>query len=145
MKQGFTIVPFKVDDEHGISESAGLAKFSAAGVVLEFEKEFLGLIKAGGVREARIPLSDILDIQFGKGFLGAFGSITIRFKNLSPLEGLQTKKGRLKMKVARADRQAAMESVENMKEFLRGQQQEELPPTTVRQLFGDEADTKELE
>jgi hypothetical protein len=145
MKQGFSIVPFKIDDEHGISESTGLAKFSAAGVVLEFEKEFLGMIKTGGVREARIPLSDILDIQFGKGFLGAFGSITIRFKNLGPLEGLPTKKGRLKMKVARADREAAIESVENMKGFLNAQRMPDLPPTTVRQLFGDEAETKELE
>lgn len=144
MKQGFSIVPFKVDDEHGLSESAGLAKFSAAGIVLEFEKEFLGMVKSGGVQEARIPITDILDIQFGKGFLGMFGSIIVRFKSLASLNGLHTKKGKLKMKVARADRIAAIAAVDDMNRFISGQR-EELPPTTVRQLFGDEAETKELE
>lgn len=144
MRQGFTIVPFKVDDEHGISESVGLAKFSAAGIVLEFEKEYLGLVKPGGVREARIPLVEILDIEFGKGFLGAFGSISVRFRSLGLLEGLPTKKGKLKLKVARADRQAAIDSVEIMKQHL-ANLHEDPPPASVRQLFGDEAETKRLE
>ena len=145
MKQGFTIVPFKIDDEHGISEYMGLAKFSSAGIVLEFEKEVLGMVKTGGVREARIPLNDILDVEFAKGFLGAFGSIRVQFKNLGTLEGLPTKAGRLKIKVARANRAAAIESVENIKRYLAAQYEQELPPTTVRQLFGDEAETKKLE
>lgn len=143
MREGFSIVPFKISDEHGLSETVGLAKFSAAGIVLEFEKEFLGMLKAGGVREARIPVGDILDIQFGKGFLGAFGSIVVRFKNLSALEGLPTKKGRLKLKVARADRAAAIEVVESIRTILSGQQQE-LPPPPVGQLYGDEAKTSDI-
>ena len=98
MNDGFSVVPFKISDEHGLSETIGLAKFSIAGIVLEFEKEFLGIVKAGEVREARIPISDILDIQFGKGFLGAFGSIIVRFKNLSAVAGLPTKSGRLKLR-----------------------------------------------
>jgi hypothetical protein len=145
MRQGFSIIPFKIADEHGISETVGLAKFSAAGIVLEFEKEFLGLVKAGGVREARIPIGDILEIQFGKGFLGLFGSIIVRFKNLSVVAGLHTKKGRLKLKVARSDRGAAIEVVENMQKTL-NDSQEELPTATMRQLFEDdtEDETKPL-
>jgi hypothetical protein len=143
MKQGFSIVAFKVDTSHGMSKMLGLAKFSAAGIVLEFEEEFLGLVKSGNVREVRIPITDILDIQFGKGFLGLFGSIIVRFKNLASLNGLYTKKGRLKMKVARADRNDAEQVVEVMRRTLNSEGQE-LPSATVRQLFGDEADTQEL-
>ena len=143
MRPAFDIVPFKIKDEHGISELVGLAKFSAAGIVLEFEREFLGLVKVGGVREVRIPIGDILDIQFGKGFLGVFGSIIVRFKNLSVLAGLPTKKGLLKLKVARSDRAAAFEVVENMQKTLNGPQ-EEPTPATVGELFGDGAKTKDL-
>ncbi len=143
MKPGFSIVPFKISDEHGFSEAVGLAKFSSAGIVLEFEKEILGMMKAGGVREVRIPVGDILDIQFGKGFLGLFGSIIIRFKNLSAMEGLSTKKGRLKLKVARSDRATAMEAVESTQKVLGGQQHN-LPSPTVGQLFGDEAKTSDI-
>ena len=143
MREGFSIVPFNISDENGLSEAVGLAKFSAAGIVLEFEKEFLGMLKAGGVREARIPVGDILNIQFGKGFLGAFGSIIVRFKNLSALEGLPTKKGRLKLKVARADRAAAIEVVESLQRILNGPLHE-LPPPAVGQLFGDDAVTNDI-
>lgn len=144
MRQGFNIVPFKVDSEHGMSECQGLAKFSAAGIVLEFEEEFLGLVKAGGVREARIPVTDILDLQFTKGFRGYFRKIVIRFKNLGAIAGLPSKNGRLKMKVARIDHAAAERAVEDMQRILNGPPDAELPPTTVRQLFGDEAETKDL-
>lgn len=144
MRQGFTVVPFKVDDEHGLSETIGLAKFSAAGIVLEFEKEYLGMVKAGGVKEARIPLTEILDIEFGKGFLGTFGSINVRFRSLGMLEGIPTKKGKLKLKVARADRQIAIDCVENMKQRL-ADLREDVEPTSVRHLFGDESETKRLE
>ena len=143
MRQGFNIVPFKVDSEHGMSECQGLAKFSPAGIVLEFEEEFLGMVKAGGVREARIPITDVLDLQFTKGFLGYFRKIIIRFKNLGAIAGLPSKNGRLKMKVARADHAAAERAVEEMQRILNGPDHE-LPPATVRQLFGDEAETKDL-
>ena len=143
MREGFSIVPFKINDEHGLSKAVGLAKFSAAGIVLEFEKEFLGMVKAGGVREARIPVGDILEIRFGKGFLGLFGSIIVRFKNLSAMEGLPTNKGRLKLKVARADRAAAIEVVENLQRTLDGPPQELAAPP-VCQLYGDEAKTSDI-
>ena len=143
MRQGFSIVPFKISDEHGLSEAVGLAKFSSAGIVLEFEKEFLGMMKAGGVREVLIPIGDILDIQFGKGFLGLFGSIIVRFKNLSAMEGLPTKKGRLKLKVARSDRAAAIEVVESIRTIF-SRQQQELPSPSVGQLYGDEGKTSDI-
>jgi len=144
MKQGFSIVPFKVDSTHGMSKMVGLAKFSAAGVVLEFEEEFLGLVKSGGVREIRIPLTDILDIQLSKGFYRFFTRINIRFKSLAALGGIPTNKGRLKLKIARADHDDAAQAVETMQRTLSGERPD-LPPATVRELFGDEADTKELE
>ncbi len=144
MKPGFSIVPFKADKIDGISEIVGLAKFSAAGIVLEFEEEYMGLMKTGGIKEARMPLGDILDIQFKKGIWGFFAKIVIRFKNLGALEGLPTNKGRLILKIARADSITAVEIVENMQHTLSGKHQES-PPPSVRHLFGDEADTKDLE
>jgi hypothetical protein len=35
--QGFTTIPFKTESEHGLTKVNGVAKFSSAGVVLEFE------------------------------------------------------------------------------------------------------------
>jgi len=41
----FTSVPFKA--ESGLTQVDGIAKFSSAGIVLEFESKFIGLIKSG--------------------------------------------------------------------------------------------------
>jgi hypothetical protein len=62
----FTSVPFKT--ESGFSTVNGVAKFSSAGVVLEFESKLFGILP-GGVKEARLPLTEILDVKFRKGFL----------------------------------------------------------------------------
>ena len=59
-------VPFKADTSNGLSEANGIAKFSEAGIVIEFESKFLGFI-GGSVHEVRLSLDDILDIQFKKG------------------------------------------------------------------------------
>ena len=42
MQYSFTSVPFKTDS--GMSQINGVAKFSSAGVVLEFESKLFGLI-----------------------------------------------------------------------------------------------------
>ena len=56
----FITVPFKA--ESGLSQIDGIGKFSPAGIVLEFESKFLGLIKSG-VSENRIALDEIMDVQ----------------------------------------------------------------------------------
>ena len=64
--QTFTSVPFKTESEHGLTQVNGVAKFSSAGVVLEFESKLFGLI-GGGVKEVRLPKDEILDVKFKKG------------------------------------------------------------------------------
>ena len=49
----FISVPFKTETSHGIAQVNGVAKFSPAGIVLEFEKKILGLISEG-IKEARL-------------------------------------------------------------------------------------------
>lgn len=68
--QNFTSIPFKTDKYQGLAEVNGFAKFSSAGIVLEFETKMLGLVSTG-VEEGRISIQDILDIKFKKAFSNA--------------------------------------------------------------------------
>ena len=65
--QNFTSIPFKTDKYQGLAEVNGFAKFSSAGIVLEFETKALGLVSLG-VEEGRISIQDILDIKFKEAF-----------------------------------------------------------------------------
>ena len=47
MQQNFISVPFKAESAHGLTNATGIAKFSGAGVVLEFESKIIGLISSG--------------------------------------------------------------------------------------------------
>jgi len=141
--QSFSSIPFKTDD--GLWHANGIAKFSSAGVVLEYQSKFLGLIGAG-VKEARIPLADLLDIKFHKGVFKSHAKIEIRTKTFSTLAALPNKDGRLTLKLARVDYQAASEAVaklqKDMAEFTAS-----LPPThtPVSVLFDESEDeTEEL-
>jgi len=84
----FVSVPFKT--ESGLSHINGVAKFSGAGVVLEFESKLFGLLP-GGVKEVRVPLGDILDVKFRKGFFKRGAKIEIRTKTFAKLAELPAK------------------------------------------------------
>jgi|SRR6478752_1334763 hypothetical protein len=123
--QSFTSIPFKTDD--GWWHANGIAKFSSAGVILEYETKFLGLVGAG-VKEARIALADLLDVRFRKGVFKSNGKIEIRTKTFSTLAALPNKDGRLTLKLSRDDYQDAADAVaklqKDMAEFTASQ-----PPT----------------
>ena len=153
MSTTFTSVPFKA--ESGLSQIDGIAKFSTAGVVLEFESKFIGLIK-GGVKETRIALDEILDIKFKKGFFKAGASIQIRLKTYTKLSELPSQDGKLTLKIKREDFDLAREAVGSLEKDL-ADHNASLPPahTSVSELFGrtgeldqrdqEEEDTKELD
>jgi len=150
MTSNFTSVPFKT--ESGLSQIDGIAKFSTAGIVLEFEAKFIGLIK-GGVKEIRIPLEEILDIKFKKGFFKAGASIQIRLKNYTKLSELPSQDGKLSLKIKREDFDLAREAVGRLDKDL-ADHNASLPPTqtSVSELFGktgeldpEDEDTKELD
>jgi len=142
MQTNFISVPFK--SESGMSQIDGMGKFSPAGVVLEFESKLFGLIK-NGVKEARIPLADILDIKFRKGFFKSGAKIEIRLKSFTQLSELPNKDGKVTLKIARDDFDRAKDAVEKLQKA-QSEEQSELPPphTPVSRLF-DESEDETIE
>ena len=144
MKAGFTSVPFKTDS--GLSQVDGMAKFSAAGIVLEFESKLFGIIK-DVIKEARIPLNDILDVKFRKGFLKIGAKVEIRLKDLAKLSKLPNRDGKVTLKIKKDDFERAREAVQKLQKDM-SEYQELLPPTytPVSRLFDENEDeTKDLD
>lgn len=141
--QTFTSVPFKT--ESGLSQVAGMGKFSSAGIVLEFESKLFGIIKSG-VNEVRIALAEILDVKFRKGFFRYGAKIEIRLKDFSKQSKIPSSDGKITLKIKRDDFERARGAVETLQKNL-SEHQESLPPPQmpVRSLFDEsEAETKEL-
>lgn len=139
----FISVPFRA--ETGLSQSDGIGKFSPAGIVLEFESKFLGMIKSG-VQENRIATDEILDIKFRKGVFRLGAKIVIRLKNFAKLAELPSHDGKLTLKIKRQDFDIAQQAVERLQKAM-SEQQESLPPahTPVTSLFDEsEAETRKL-
>ena len=135
---GFTSIPFKT--ESGLSSVNGVAKFSSAGIVLEFESKLLGLIGTG-VKEERLPIGEILDVKFRKGFLKRGAKIEIRMKSFAELAKLPNTEGKLVLKLAPEDHERARQAVEQLNKDLT-EQRESLPPTRtpVSSLFDESED-----
>jgi hypothetical protein len=135
---GFTSIPFKT--ESGLSSVNGVAKFSSAGIVLEFESKLFGMIGTG-VKEARLPLAEILDVKFRKGFLKRGAKIEIRMKSFAELAKLPNTEGKLVLKLAPEDYERARQAVEQLNKDLT-EQRESLPPTRtpVSSLFDESED-----
>jgi hypothetical protein len=138
--QGFTSVPFKTESAHGLTSYNGVAKFSAAGIVLEFESKILGMIP-GGVKEVRLPIGEILDIKFKKGFLKVGAKIVIRTKTFAVLSAMPNDNGRVTLKLIREDFELGRSAVEQIQKDLAGYAAELPPPRTpVGELFHDETE-----
>jgi hypothetical protein len=144
MTQSFTSIPFKT--ESGMSQVNGVAKFSSAGVVLEFESKLFGII-ANGVKEVQIPVADILDIKFKKGVFKLGAKIQMRMKTFAKMSELPYKDGKLTLKLERGDFERGEQAVAKLQRDMSGHS-DSLPPvhTPVSQLFGDESEeeTREL-
>jgi hypothetical protein len=139
----FISVPFKA--ESGLSQFEGMGKFSSAGIILEFESKFLGLIKSG-VQENRISLDELLDVKFRKGVFKMGAKIVIRLKSIAKLSELPSKEGKLTLKIKREDFELAREAVERLNKDL-NEHRENLPPahTPISVLFDEsESETREL-
>ena len=144
--QGFTTVPFKSESGHGFTTVNGVAKFSSAGIVLEFEAKLLGLF-GRGVKEVRLPLAEILDVKFRKGFFKYGARIEVRTRTFAMLAELPNTHGKLILKLVRDDFERGRSAVEQLQKDL-AVHNESLPPpqTPVSQLFQDETEeeTKSL-
>ena len=143
--QNFTSIPFKSEKHDGFTTVHGIAKFSSAGIVLEFESKLLGFI-SGGVKEARLAVSDILDIQFKKGFFRRSAKIVIRVTSLLKLNELPHSDGKLTLKIQHSDFERARDVVAQLQHEMAATTAA-LPPmhTPVSVLFDESEDeTKEL-
>ena len=141
--QTFTSVPFK--SESGLSQTNGLAKFSAAGIILEFESKFLGLVSKG-VKEVRLPIDELLDVKFRKGFIRRGAKIEIRLRSMTRLRELPNQEGKIVLKIATEDWELARDAVARFEKDS-GERSASLPPThtPVSVLFDEtEEDTQEL-
>lgn len=138
----FISVPFKT--ESGFTQINGIAKFSPAGVVLEFESKLFGII-TDGVKEMRLPVGELLDVKFRKGFMKRGARIEIRLKSFAKLTELPNSDGKITLKIRRDDFERAREAVERLEKDI-SEYDETLAPvhTPVSRLFDDEAETKEL-
>jgi hypothetical protein len=146
MSQGFTSVPFKTETHHGLSSINGVAKFSSAGIVLEFEAKLLGMI-GGGVKEVRLHKDDILDVKFKKGVFKRGAKVDIRTKTYTKLAELPSNDGKLTLNIGRDDFERAEEAVLQLQKDLTEHAEQLSPPQTpVSSLFLDESEdeTKEL-
>ena len=140
---GFTSIPFKTKTE--LSQINGIAKFSSAGIVLEFESKFLGLIGTG-VKEVRLPLEELLDIKFRKGVFKRGAKIEIRMSSFATLAQLPNKEGKLTLNLAAGDFDRARDAVDKLNKDL-ADHRASLPPThtSVSSLFdGSEDETEPL-
>jgi len=144
MQQSFTSIPFKT--ESGLSSVNGIAKFSSAGVVLEFESKLFGILP-GGVKEVRLHAADILDIKFKKGVFKRGAKIELRTKSFAKLAKLPNSDGKLTLKIVADDFDRAKNAVEKLQKDM-AEDASSLPPphTPVSQLFEDEheEETKRL-
>src|SRR5688500_6976759 len=134
----FTSVPFKT--ESGLSTINGVAKFSSAGIVLEFESKLFGLI-GGGVKEVRLPKGDILDVKFRKGFFKTGAKIEVRMKSYTKLAELPNTDGKLTLKLLRDDFERGRAAVEQLQKDLT-EHAATLPPphTPISDLFLDDVE-----
>lgn len=143
MKGNFISVPFKIDDN--FSQVAGIGKFSAAGIVLEYEGKIFGIIKSG-VKEARISTDEILDVKFKTGFLKRNARIEIRTRTFSKLAEVPNRDGKITLKIERDDIERAEEAVLRLQKDV-SEYRENLPPvrTPVSRLFDENDDDEERE
>jgi len=155
IKSQLISVPFKASSANGITEYNGIAKFSPAGIVFEFDSVLFGLI-GSEVKEVQVALGEILDIKFRKGIYKVFAQIQLRLKNFTKLSQLPNYSGKVKLKINREDFELAREAVEQTLQYMSGiepltlqgsnDSNEQLLPaqTSVSELFDtDKLETKD--
>lgn len=140
MQQSFTSIPFKTESAHGLTQVNGVAKFSPAGIVLEYESKLFGVI-GRGVKEVRLAIGDILDVKFRKGVFKRGAKIEVRMRTFAKLAELPNNDGKLILKLVRDDFERARSAVEQIQRDMSGHEDALPPPhTPVSQLFEDETE-----
>ena len=135
--QSFISVPFKT--ETGLSQINGVAKFSSAGIVLEFESKILGLISTG-IKEARLPIGELHDVKFKKGVMKRGAKIEIRLNSFAKLATVPNQEGKIVLKLFPDDFERARDAVARLEQDMAFTEASLPPPhPPLRSLF-DESD-----
>ncbi len=92
-------------------KAEGIAKFSPAGIVFQFESKYFGLV-GDGAAECAIPIARILDLRFKRGLFKIGARIVVRLNSLVDLNGLPKTEGNINLKIKRVDFDRALEAVE---------------------------------
>ena len=142
-KSNFISLPFKIDGSQtgGFKTVDGIAKFSAAGIVLEFEAKIFGIMRTG-VKEVRVPLAEIETVEIRKKFFRH--TLEIWLNNFKTLNEIPNKDGRIVLQIAKDDR-ARADQIKRLLEKTRLELETiEFLKSPVSRLFGEDDETKEL-
>lgn len=143
MRPNFISIPFKIEGAHGgFSVVSGMAKVSAAGVVLEFEAKIFGMMKTG-LKEVRVALAEIETVKIRKRFFKT--TLEIWLNNFKTLSEIPTKEGRIVLQIARDDRARTEQAIAVLQKALTEKDALDFLQTPVGSLFADDEDeTREL-
>jgi hypothetical protein len=102
-------VPFSIESVYGLARVSGLIRFQEDSLFLEFQSKdaVFGVVKSG-LKEIRLPLADVPDVEFQRGWIESHLRLRVRrMALLSDLPGAEP--GEAVLKVARRHRDAASE------------------------------------
>jgi len=142
-RTNFISLPFKINGSQtgGFKTVDGIAKFSAAGIVLEFEAKIFGIMKTG-VKEVRVPLLEIETVEIRRKFFRH--TLEIWLNNFKTLNEIPNKDGRIVLQIAKDDR-ARADQIKKLLEKTRLEQDTiEFLKSPVSRLFGEDEDLKEI-
>ena len=110
-----TTVPFTIRNVfQGFAESEGILSVDGADLKLEFQTTdaVVGLLKSG-VREVRLPLDDVQEVAFRKGWFGC--SLVIRVSGMRGASEVPNfKQGEILLSIAKKHSQAAADLVSSI-------------------------------
>jgi len=120
------ILPFKVHTGgfyDFVAEGQGLLKDEGECLTLEFQQQdvWFGFFKSA-VQSIRVPVNEIVSLELTAGWLGAYSlcaPLILQTTNLQLLDDLPAaNQGRVKLKIARKDMEAAERFVEDFHDRL---------------------------
>lgn len=142
MKPNYISISFKIDGSQtgGFKTVDGMAKVSSAGIVVEFEAKIFGLMKTG-IKEVRIPLSEIEEIRVGKKFFKH--TLEIWLNNFKTLSEIPNRDGRIILQISKADRPRAEQAARILETARSETAALEILKSPVSRLFDEPEETPE--
>ena len=139
------MIHFKAESGNGLTYANGIAKFSSAGIIIEFESKFIGLF-SNGVKELRVSVADIHSIVLKRGFLRLWPRIHLRLNSIAQASQLPNSDGKIILKIAREDAERAREAVAKLEKDM-SEYTAVLPPpqASVSELFLETTSEKETQ